>query len=194
MGGLLREGSDLYLAGNPTPAAPAPAPVRNLPKSLPSSPEEKALCQQAGEVKGRSAKPERDGSGGGDPLSGERFPTPPGSFLLTCREEVGRTSESLAVRRNLPCPSNPPPPAPPTSSQTEAFTFSYCFIAESETGGRAKPTPLPISGQNGAEMKRENTHNTGWAKTCTLGPPTQCCPRQPHPWGSQWDRGGERQA
>ena len=129
-GWLLREGRDLYLAGKPTPAAPAQAPIRNLPKSLPSSPEEKVLRQKAGEVEGRPTKPKTDGSGGGDPLSRERFPTPPGSFLLPRREEVGRASESLGAKD----PSlllHPPPPAPPTPSQTEAFTFSYCFIAES---------------------------------------------------------------
>lgn len=147
VGGLLREGSDLYLAENPTPAAPAPAPVRKLPKSLPSSLEEKALCQQAGEVEGRPAKPERDGSGGGDPLSRERFPTPPGSFLLSCREEVGRASEVPSYAKEPSLPLHPPPPAPPTPSQTEAFTFSYCFIAESETGGQAKPTPCPSLGK-----------------------------------------------
>lgn len=168
----------MYLAGKPTPAAPAQARIRNLPKSLSSSPEEKVLCQKAGEVEGRPTKPKTDGSGGGDPLSRERFPTPPGSFLLPCREEVGRASESLGAK-DPSLPLHPPPPAPPTPSQTEAFTFSYCFIAESERGGRAKPTPLPISGQNRAEMKRENTHNTGWAKTCTLGPPNQCCPDSP---------------
>lgn len=130
-GGLLREGSDLYLTENPTPAAPAPAPVRKLPKSLPSSLEEKALCQQAGEVEGRPAKPERDGSGGGDPLSRERFPTPPGSFLLSCGEEVGRASEVPSYGEGTflaPPPTSARSPYPQPNRGLHFLILLYCRI------------------------------------------------------------------
>lgn len=142
-------GGRFVLDGEPTANS---APVRDLPQapSLPH-PEEKVLRQQRGGW--RSLR--WTVAAAGSPFSGG-FPSqqlPP----LPCTEEVWKSLRaSLSARE----PSSPAPPPTPRQTQTNTQRPSLphtALLQNLEGRGEPVPPPLPISGQNGAQMKGENT-------------------------------------
>lgn len=115
---------------------PPPRRLRSANSLNPSLPHwrKKPFASRRGRWKGGRLSQRGTVAAAGIPFLGRDFPPRLEASFCPAGRRWEEPPKSLAMAKEPSLPLHPPPPAPPTPSQIEAFTFSYCFIAESETG------------------------------------------------------------